>query len=1096
MTVISNSEGFQGILSKVTRARERMRTLLFLTGLAIFVSMLGAGVVVGVLLDVIFVLGPRARTAVALVLLAVAVIGFLRYFLRPLLADPTDEEVARHVEVAHPELGNRVINALQFAREERVPSMFLLERAVAESALESDKVDFSRSFETRSLKRWGIACAAVLLVFFSSVLANPTRFFNGFNRILFPQKYIPPVGLVKIADFTPGDCTVVAGSPIPFELRVSGRGAAEAQAFLHYTYDKGAEKTLRMTRMGSGIFACRLDDVQDSFSFFAHCEGTETARYRATVIEALVVKRLSLELNYPAYTGLKPKTTQDAGGDIRAVINTKAKITVEGNRALKSAKLRFNDTQDMFLERAGSDAAWRGEFAVRENGFYTISLEDEKGYENGAAMRYSIEALEDKSPEVVIQSPAKPVEAAPGSKVKVVTKAADDYGLTAVALMLRLGDGAEETVERWGVEGARPDGTFVGEIMLKSDRFKNGDVITYYSQATDNYPDKPHTGTSALYEIKVVDKKAVFDEKVKTFEDWRAAAQELLRLQKEARAQTEAITKDTLIGAVRQQAAHVFAAQNNIRAKSLDLAARMEVSNRHETLIRDALFGVADGEMKRVARELERMGAVAKVEEIAAPRTAVLADMDKIIKVFESILQIIPKLEDQAKEKLERDEGDDIPSDAEDLLKKLDDGLKKFLKDQKEIIEASEDLAKRPVDDLTEEERKKLNEIGAREEDWSKFFNEMHSDLSALPEQDFTNPSLMKELLQTFSEVEMAKDAILKDAVKIAVPHEQLGAELAAEMTTHIEKWLTDTPDRERWSQEEPLEQYETPMAELPNELEDIVGDLMEQEEDLFEDAEDVGSSWGDSLDKGAGWDAMDGPISNYSAQGVTGNRLPNSQEVGGRAGQGRSGKSSGEMVGDTATDKGGRRTPTRLTDSPFQKGVINDQSTETPGGATGGGKESGEGGEGLEGPVPKAVQKRMGELAEKQASIRNRAERVKGMFKQVNFQTRDWDNVVQNMRGIEESFRSGRYAAAVRQRNVVIGDLKGTKQMLAGEIVVRKDNTSGLGKQTEQEIMNAREASAAPPGYEGFVQSYYESLSIEKPTGTPASAPATQGAK
>mgnify|MGYP003339334884 CR=1 FL=1 len=119
-------------------------------------------------------------------------------------------------------------------------------------------------------------------------------------------------------------------------------------------------------------------------------------------------------------------------------------------------------------------------------------------------------------------------------------------------------------------------------------------------------------------------------------------------------------------------------------------------------------------------------------------------------------------------------------------------------------------------------------------------------------------------------------------------------------MTTNIEKWLPDTPDRERWSQEEPLTDAmkEAPMAELPGELEDIVGDLMEDEDALFDELEDVSSSWADSLDKGAGWDAMDGPISNMSAKGVTGNRLPNTSEMSGRAGEGRSGKSSGEFVG------------------------------------------------------------------------------------------------------------------------------------------------------------------------------------------------------
>jgi len=57
--------------------------------------------------------------------------------------------------------------------------------------------------------------------------------------------------------------------------------------------------------------------------------------------------------------------------------------------------------------------------------------------------------------------------------------------------------------------------------------------------------------------------------------------------------------------------------------------------------------------------------------------------------------------------------------------------------------------------------------------------------------------------------VEKASDALTRKTIEFAVPHEQLGAELAEELTTHIEKWLPDSADRERWTQEEPWEQYE-----------------------------------------------------------------------------------------------------------------------------------------------------------------------------------------------------------------------------------------------------------------------------------------------
>ena len=162
---------------------------------------------------------------------------------------------------------------------------------------------------------------------------------------------------------------------------------------------------------------------------------------------------------------------------------------------------------------------------------------------------------------------------------------------------------------------------------------------------------------------------------------------------------------------------------------------------------------------------------------------------------------------------------------------------------------------------------------------------------------------------------------------------------------------------------------------------------------------------WADSLDKGAGWDAADGPISNMSARGVTGNRLPNTSEIGGRSGEGRSGKSSGEFVGDEAVGKGGRKTPSRLTPDPIMKGQIKDHSRDPTGGATGGGKESGEGGEGLEGPGagPKGPRDHQ-RLAGKQAALRNKAESIDAQFQVGNFHHTDLKKLVETARPLAEA--------------------------------------------------------------------------------------------
>ena len=269
---------------------------------------------------------------------------------------------------------------------------------------------------------------------------------------------------------------------------------------------------------------------------------------------------------------------------------------------------------------------------------------------------------------------------------------------------------------------------------------------------------------------------------------------------------------------------------------------------------------------------------------------------------------------------------------------------------------------------------------------------------------------------------------------------------------------------------EDPVGKTDTPMAELPKELEDMIGELMEEQEDLFDEIEDTNANWADSLDKGAGWDAMDGPIANMSAKGVTGNQLPNNNEMGGRSGEGRSGKSQGEMVEDTASGKGGRNTPTRLDPTPFTKGQIKDESKDPAGGATGGGKTSGQGGEGLEGPVGPQLKQQMERLAQKQAQIRNAAERLnieKQISKYDQFRLLD---AVLLIRRVEADLKANRYQNAMRQRDVILDKMDTSHLLIGGRVHVQHDTSPAASRRRVEDINDAMKGNI-PGGLGGAAE-------------------------
>jgi hypothetical protein len=627
-------------------------------------------------------------------------------------------------------------------------------------------------------------------------------------------------------------------------------------------------------------------------------------------------------------------------------------------------------------------------------------------------------------------------------------------------------------------------------LELDASDFRIGETLSVYAEATDNcdfapIPSGPdpsesrrHVVTSAVRLITLRDRAEEQKRLAEDLRSWKERLEEVLRVQKKARAAASTLVPGMLRADFLTRSASVSKDQLDVYRGATGVADDMaRLEGQAARVIHMTLALLARNEMTQAARLSQAIANLDSLSGLPPQLEDLLAVQDRIIATLRKVLDTLPDIENQTLGREEFQAGTEMPQDAAQRWRDLAEKLKEFIDEQKKVIAATEDLAKKPVDDFTEGDADMLKELSAVEDEWSKFMKEMYKDLSKLPNQDFSNPSLLKELLEIQSDVEKAADALTRKAVELAVPLEQAGVENASELTTHIEKWLPDSADRDQWKMEEPLEDLETPMAELPAELDDIVGDLMEEEEDLFEEIEDASSAWADSIDKGAGWDAMDGPISNMSAQGVTGNRLPNSSEIGGRSGEGRTGKSAGEMVEEEATGKGGRRTPTRLTPDPYEAGEVKDTSKEPAGGATGGGKVSGASKEGLEGPVPPPLARKMERLAGRQSDIRNRAERVSIAFKVLNYPADELNGLVSAMKDTEDDLRNYRYKNVLRRKNVLLKGLQAARLLVQSRVTVARDFTATLPPEVQREIVDTADQEL-PVEYRELVQKYYESLS------------------
>ena len=228
--------------------------------------------------------------------------------------------------------------------------------------------------------------------------------------------------------------------------------------------------------------------------------------------------------------------------------------------------------------------------------------------------------------------------------------------------------------------------------------------------------------------------------------------------------------------------------------------------------------------------------------------------------------------------------------------------LGRLLKDETELAGKFEKLPKGKVEEAGNEAKEASKEFEAFQEKWNKWSKGKVDELTKLPSGFVDDFGLRQDVKRVFEEIEKAANR--PKAGKMEVALEDLGAGLATKMLEDLEMWMPDAADATKWALEEPVTPggMKIPEMPLPDKLEDLVGDLLQKADEFDEEADDITSAWGDNLNQ-AGWGVGDGPISSFSAKGKTGNDLPNNNELSGRSGDGRRGKSSGQMVGNTPAD-------------------------------------------------------------------------------------------------------------------------------------------------------------------------------------------------
>ncbi len=1061
------------LYATLTRAALHQRLSLTLRVLLRAGALLALCLVAAFAADNLFNLSAPVRAAIALSLAGGIVGGLASLYFRHWHKAVDTGRTAVYLEQRYGITDNRLINAVHFDRDPAIPGfMKALFAGAAESACAGMR--FRRVWQHARLMPAAKLFALCALIFFAYLIPFREHARNALLRYLNPTTSVMPLSFTQF-DISPGDTELIEGSPCL--IRASATKFGRPVGGLELLIQDGAAPLLYTMKSGAGGFAFELSDLSRTVRY-AVKNGNDRSRWHTlAVIQHPKLDRLAVTVTPPAYTGEPPQPLSPSKRE--AEVLEGSRIHVRSGASARQHVAFYRDGKPVAPQAGLPQAAQRPpsgelEFELLADTAVSLDVKDARGHTHAGVWQCRFKRVKDKIPEVRFLNRELNVEAGVGQSLPLTLEASDDFGLTALELFTVLNQ-KEHVLKRLTYREIRRSRTEASALSVAAELFARNASYKIWARVYDNrQPPQPSTVLTPLT-LHVVDlaKEALAGDKDDPYVRLFAALTEALDQQKDLRDWVAArIDNDRKerIGAVlhkRQQAIH------DRIVLSASLASELAEKKKIKKGLSD---GIAELKLARSEPLIRQIPVTIGLDD--APRQAGLNDI--VLKqgaLIAALQQILGRVSsDKALAALKEQQTDAENQDQKlfDKLQKLKNDLSAFKDEQRKILDQTESIDKKPPEDWTDAEEKLLGDLAAKQQAFAKFFRAAFNDLSKLENQDFSNSAMADELVEMIEELQKAGAALEKKHIEIATVNEELLGEQAESIESNLERWLADAKDYIKWNGEEGGVNPDVPLQDLPDELTDIIGELIDDVADM-EDVEDSSNSSLSSFDKGIGWGSGDGNMDDMSAKGVTGNSMPNNNEVGGRSGEGRSGKSSGQFVEKEATGKGGRDTPTRLVQSPFEKGTVKDTSKDPQGGATGGGKQSGLGGEGLRGITPDQKPDVQQRLPGKQAELKQKAEALMRELNVRNLPTGDLEEAVNKMELIQKYRAAGQGLQVKQVQSELASTLKDARAVMQAGVAGGAEKSKALSRKIAAVRHTGNEPT--PAGYEESVDAYFRAL-------------------
>jgi hypothetical protein len=775
----------------------------------------------GFWLNWIFIFPVEARVGYIGVASLVLVCIISYFCLRSIFYPPNLESFSLKLEEKFPELNNRLIAALQLAKNlDENPEGYSTEmiKAVIEQAdLITQKLNLAEIIDKNPIKKMGRVTGSLAVITLFFALVFPGVFKNSFYIFSHPlTEFVPPQKFLLV--ISPGNAEVVKYSDIKIKINVQGEKPKKVNFYWRNEGAKWNEERLVKVNKQAGVenpdFSFDFKEVKRSFDYYAEAEGVQSDLYKITVVDKPRVIGLRLTFNYPQYTQLKTQVVDENDGNINAIVGTKVQIETKTNKELSEANIVFSDSTKSKMKTDKDKAA--GEILVKKDDSYHIEVVDELGNKNQDPIEYKITKIDDQYPTVEILEPGQDQDLSENMRVPLLIRISDDYGFSSLLLSYQIVSQGQEKTIRIDIPNNNRSAVDVEYLWnLSSLPLVPGDVVRYKAVIFDNDTfSGPKKGESKTYSVRLPSLDEIVSEVEKEQGGQVEDLETLLRGQRELKKKLEDFSRELdrptgkldLDWQKRQQMEDILEKQQKLASDFKNLAQRMD-----ENIQKIEENKLASLEM------LEKLGEIRKLlDQIITPEMK-----EALRKLAEALKDLSPELLKQAAEQMKISQ--------EELLKRLDRTialLKRMQAEQKledliqmaermtqtqnEINQSTQASEKEKLPELSDKERELKQDLNNFDEKM-KEFADLAKELSLLPPQDIDELQNMSEksgvkndMDQMTSQLsEMNKSGALNSgkscskklkemADRLGLAKEKMQSEMKKEIVEAIKKSLYD----------------------------------------------------------------------------------------------------------------------------------------------------------------------------------------------------------------------------------------------------------------------------------------------------------------